>query len=41
MEEELEALEKNKTWEIIQLPKNKNWLGINEFIKSSTIVIEP
>jgi hypothetical protein len=23
MEEELEALEKNKTWKIIQLPKNK------------------
>jgi Reverse transcriptase (RNA-dependent DNA polymerase) len=27
MEEELEALENNKTWEIIQKPKNKKLVG--------------
>jgi hypothetical protein len=27
MKEKLKALEKNKTWEIIELPKDKNLVG--------------
>jgi len=29
MDEEIEAIEKNDTWDFVDLPKNKNLIGVN------------
>jgi hypothetical protein len=41
MKEELNALEKNNTCIIVQLPKNKKPMGCNGFIELSIIVMAP
>lgn len=33
MKEELKAIEKNKSWELIVLPKNKKAKVLNEFLR--------
>ena len=35
MDEELEQIEKNKTWELVPKPKVKNVIGQNGFLKTS------
>ena len=32
MDEEMNAIEKNKTWELVDLPKSKEVIGVNGFI---------
>jgi hypothetical protein len=39
MKEELKALEKNKTWEIIEFSRIKNPQGVNEYIKLNIIMM--
>lgn len=36
MDVEMEALEKNKTWELVSLPPNKKHIDVNEYAMWST-----
>ena len=40
MNEEIEAIEKNSTWELVKLPESENQLDLSGYTRLKEIIIE-